>query len=191
MQTTSTGPRCSVGRTSSALQTVSAEGIPLAVDTAVQPMVCCPFGRLFVYCPKISGVESLERPGICPPVSPFAVATDANICRLQCQSDESCGRGQKCCFNGCGLSCLSSGTKSTENGMLGAEPNVFTSLNRDSLLSGLDRHQVTSIGRLNNDARGTQFHMGECPRMVNLTERGYDRCKSASNTCSRGSCTRK
>ncbi|KAK6054295.1 WAP-type 'four-disulfide core [Cooperia oncophora] len=51
--------------------------------------VCCP------------GREPRWSPGTCPP----ATASTAD-CTRRCLIDEQCSAGQRCCFNGCGLSCV-------------------------------------------------------------------------------------
>ncbi|KAK5971137.1 hypothetical protein GCK32_009899 [Trichostrongylus colubriformis] len=50
--------------------------------------ICCP------------GQEPRWSPGTCPPAT--AAISD---CTRRCLIDEQCSSGQKCCFNGCGLSC--------------------------------------------------------------------------------------
>ncbi|XP_024078433.1 chelonianin, partial [Terrapene carolina triunguis] len=41
-----------------------------------------------------------ERPGVCPKT------TGPDICLHGCDSDSDCKEGQKCCFNGCGYTCV-------------------------------------------------------------------------------------
>uniref|UniRef100_A0A8C3IV45 Uncharacterized protein n=1 Tax=Chrysemys picta bellii TaxID=8478 RepID=A0A8C3IV45_CHRPI len=41
-----------------------------------------------------------ERPGVCPKI------TGPGICLHGCNSDSDCKEGQKCCFNGCGYTCM-------------------------------------------------------------------------------------
>ncbi|PIO72370.1 WAP-type 'four-disulfide core [Teladorsagia circumcincta] len=54
--------------------------------------VCCP------------GQEPRWSPGTCPPAT-----TSNSDCSRRCLIDEQCSAGQRCCFNGCGLSCVAAG----------------------------------------------------------------------------------
>uniref|UniRef100_A0A452HLQ4 WAP domain-containing protein n=1 Tax=Gopherus agassizii TaxID=38772 RepID=A0A452HLQ4_9SAUR len=44
------------------------------------------------------------KPGICPK---RRVSQDFTPCTNQCHDDRHCPEGQKCCFAGCGLACMS------------------------------------------------------------------------------------
>ncbi|XP_067410036.1 uncharacterized protein [Emydura macquarii macquarii] len=44
------------------------------------------------------------KPGVCPK---RRVSQDFTPCTNQCDDDRSCPQGQKCCFAGCGLACMS------------------------------------------------------------------------------------
>lgn len=46
-------------------------------------------------CPKLASIDLIQ------PVS------EPNNCHINCVSDADCSLNSKCCFNGCGLACVS------------------------------------------------------------------------------------
>ncbi|KAJ1372142.1 hypothetical protein KIN20_034221 [Parelaphostrongylus tenuis] len=87
---------------------------PLLNESTAQLLVCttnkdCVGTNVTAYCNHYksdSGVccpgrEPRSSPGTCPPSS-----SSNGDCSRQCIVDAQCPLGQKCCFNGCGLSCV-------------------------------------------------------------------------------------
>ncbi|TMS37456.1 hypothetical protein L596_004385 [Steinernema carpocapsae] len=95
------------------------QGSPVIDTSTFEPVFCrengqCRQGtycRAFKnnggYCCPLPEVESL--PGSCPKVPPNPSARN---CGLRCKSDAQCGNDDKCCFDGCGLSCVGSEQRS-------------------------------------------------------------------------------
>lgn len=45
---------------------------------------------------------TVNKPGVCPNLIP----SRAGNCEQECQTDADCAADMKCCYNGCGSSCL-------------------------------------------------------------------------------------
>ncbi|VDP03126.1 unnamed protein product, partial [Soboliphyme baturini] len=54
--------------------------------------------------PQIGTQRLIKQDGTCPVFQ--AASTDKKLCTIECRSDYDCAGNGKCCFNGCGMSCI-------------------------------------------------------------------------------------
>uniref|UniRef100_A0A1I8AEE0 Thyroglobulin type-1 domain-containing protein n=1 Tax=Steinernema glaseri TaxID=37863 RepID=A0A1I8AEE0_9BILA len=98
-------PRCTVN--------ACPHGSPVIDSSTFEPVFCRESGQCQqgTYCRTFQSnggyccpqPEVDFSPGTCPRVVSSLLAAN---CRPKCKSDAQCGSNEKCCFDGCGLSCL-------------------------------------------------------------------------------------
>ncbi|CAJ0571386.1 unnamed protein product, partial [Mesorhabditis spiculigera] len=64
--------------------------------------VCCP------------GTTPNIRGGSCPATTPLIDELSVELCKKQCLTDEHCSPQHKCCYNGCGMSCIAAAASFSE-----------------------------------------------------------------------------